>query len=75
MDTKTIDDFYKEASAFLNADPSQIMPEGIDKEIGHFNVIDIAAVLKMMKVRPAIKMSYNRRSYYKINLVDGKKHR
>ena len=72
MDTKTIDDFYKEASAFLNADPSKLMPEGIDKEIGHFNVIDIAAVLKMMKVRPTIKMAYNRRTYYKINLVEGK---
>ncbi|MBE9583289.1 helix-turn-helix transcriptional regulator [Mucilaginibacter sp. JRF] len=72
MDTKTLDDFYKEASAFLNADLSKILPDGIDKEVGHFNVIDIAAVLKILKVRPTAKMTYNRRAYYKISLVQGR---
>lgn len=61
MKTATIADFYKETSALI--------PEGISKEIGHFNVFDIADVMK--RLRKKQEMPYNRRQYYKISLIRG----
>jgi AraC family transcriptional activator of pobA len=71
MDIMTVEDFYKEASAFLNVDPGQLLPGGLNREIGHFNVFDVTEVLKRFKERPPV-MSYNRRAYYKISLIDGR---
>lgn len=62
MATTSLDDFYKEIASFI--------PEGITKEIGHFNVFkveDLIARVKTEKVMP-----YNRRAYYKISLINGK---
>jgi AraC-like DNA-binding protein len=46
------------------------LPEGITKEIGHFNVFDIAEV--MTRVKKTGTMPYNRREYYKISLINGR---
>jgi len=70
MDITTVDDFYREASAFLKKDLNELLPNGITKEIGHFNVIDVAEAVKRIKERPV--MPYNRRAYYKISLIDGR---
>ncbi|GAB3692692.1 response regulator transcription factor [Spirosoma flavus] len=62
MDTTTLEDFYKETAGLI--------PEGINKEIGHFNVFnmqDIVANYKKKNVMP-----YNRRAYYKISLISGR---
>jgi len=62
MPTTTLEQFYKETSGLI--------PEGINKEIGHFNVFkieDIAAQVKKTQVMP-----YNRRAYYKISLISGR---
>ena len=62
MGATSLDDFYKEIASFI--------PEGITKEIGHFNVFkveDLIARVKTEKVMP-----YNRRAYYKISLINGK---
>lgn len=62
MATTSLDDFYKEIASFI--------PEGITKEIGHFNVFkveDLIARVKTEKVMP-----YNRRAYYKISLINGR---
>ncbi|MFA6086758.1 helix-turn-helix domain-containing protein [Mucilaginibacter sp.] len=70
MDIISVDRFYQEASAALNKDISQLLPEGLTKEVGHFNVFDVAELIKLVKVKP--NMTYNRRAYYKINLIDGR---
>lgn len=62
MKTTSIKEFYEGIDANL--------PEGINKEIGHFNVFDIAALFEKMKERKI--MPYNRRAYYKISLITGK---
>ncbi|GAB3927118.1 helix-turn-helix domain-containing protein [Mucilaginibacter myungsuensis] len=59
----TIADFYKDTAALL--------PEGINKEIGHFNVFKIADINAIQRKRPNAPMPYNRRSYYKISLIRG----
>lgn len=58
----TLEEFYKETAALI--------PEGINKEIGHFNVFRIDELMARMREKPG--MPYNRRAYYKISLISGK---
>src|ERR1700748_206921 len=62
MDITSLEEFYRETHAFI--------PEGISKEIGHFNVFNVAKVFEQIKVKPF--MPYNRRAYYKISLIGGR---
>src|SRR5689334_6219835 len=63
MAQKTLEDFYTEISS--------LVPEGINKEIGHFNVFKIDEILASQKKKPGA-MPYNRRAYYKISLISGR---
>src|SRR5213596_947435 len=62
MNVTTLEGFYEETSALL--------PEGITKEIGHFNVFKVADIMAQHKIKPF--MPYNRRMYYKISLISGR---
>jgi len=62
MKAISVDEFYKEVS--------QLIPQEISKEIGHFNVFSIADLAK--KSAGKMAMPYNRRAYYKISLIIGK---
>lgn len=66
----TLDEFYKEISNFTGSDINTLLPPGINKEIGHFNVFDISDTIKKYKQKNV--MPYNRRAYYKISLIRGK---
>lgn len=68
--SKSLEDFYQEAAGFTGKDISALLPPGINKEIGHFNIFDIADTLR--KVRRKQAMPYDRRAYYKISLIRGK---
>ncbi len=70
IESKSLADFYKEAAIFTGRDINTLLPPGINKEIGHFNVFDIADTLKEVKRKQV--MPYNRRAYYKISLIRGK---
>lgn len=61
MKTDTLDDFYQQTKALL--------PEGISKELGHFNVFNVEEIVARYKKKPF--MPYNRRNYYKISLIKG----
>ena len=58
----TLEDFYKQTATLI--------PEGINKEIGHFNVFKIEDMVA--KVKKTGTMPYNRRAYYKISLIQGR---
>jgi AraC family transcriptional regulator, transcriptional activator of pobA len=58
----SVEEFYN--------DINTILPDGISKEIGHFNVFDVAALFEKMKENKV--MPYNRRAYYKISLIMGR---
>lgn len=45
-----------------------LVPEGINKEIGHFNVFKIYEFMARKRKTP---MTYNHRAYYKIALISG----
>lgn len=65
----SLQDFYKEMGFVNDNELKAILPEGINKEMGHFNVFSISSVLK--KVKETKAMPYNRRTYYKISLIKG----
>ena len=65
-----LEEFYKEAAAFTGRDIDTLLPPGINKEIGHFNIFDISETIKQVKRKNI--MPYNRRAYYKISLIRGK---
>lgn len=62
MTIATIEDFYRQTSS--------IIPEGINKEIGHFNVFRIDDMIAHTKKKGT--MPYNRRAYYKISIIRGR---
>ncbi|MEH6307076.1 AraC family transcriptional regulator [Olivibacter sp. CPCC 100613] len=66
----SLDQFYQEAAKFTGKDIQTLLPRGINKEIGHFNVFDIAETIKQSKQKQV--MPYNRRTYYKISFIRGR---
>ncbi len=68
--TTSLEEFYQQASVFTGKEVDALLPPGISKEIGHFNIFDIAETIKEVKRRNV--MPYNRRAYYKISLIRGK---
>lgn len=66
----SLEDFYKEAAIFTGKEVSALLPPGLSKEIGHFNVFDIAETIREVKQKAT--MPYNRRAYYKISLIRGR---
>ena len=72
MDTKTttLEEFYKERETFTGKTLQELLPPGINQEVGHFNVFNIAETLDKYKKKDV--MPYNRRAYYKISLIRGR---
>lgn len=62
MPITSLEQFYKETAVLI--------PDGIGKEIGHFNVFNIKDTFEKFKQKSV--MPYNRRSYYKISLIRGR---
>ena len=62
MAITTLEQFYE--------DTFRLIPEGINKEIGHFNVFKIDETLAQF--RKTAVMPYNRRAYYKISMIQGR---
>lgn len=63
MPVTTVEDFYREATG--------LVPEGLNKEIGHFNVFKIDELRAQIKRKLVPEMPYNRRAYYKISHIRG----
>ncbi|MBV4355809.1 helix-turn-helix domain-containing protein [Pinibacter aurantiacus] len=59
----SLEEFYK--------DTKSLIPEDINKEIGHFNVFKIDELNARLKKKPQT-MPYNRRAYYKISMIRGR---
>lgn len=66
----SLDDFYALAAEATGRDIKSLLPPGMDKEVGHFNVFDTVETFRQVKQRNV--MPYNRRNYYKISLIRGR---
>lgn len=69
MAITTLEEFYKQHASLAEGGVDSLLPAGIKKEIGHFNVFNVADLMARIKVKPF--MPYNRRAYYKISLING----
>lgn len=67
----TIADFYQEKAKAAQHQEDTLLPAGIQKEIGHFNVFSMVDLMARFKSDPG-NMLYNRRDFYKISLIRGK---
>jgi len=69
MEITTLDKFYQHASEASQSTVEGLLPEGITREIGHFNIFNTEELYSKLREKPA--MPYNRRTYYKISLING----
>ncbi|GAB3828585.1 helix-turn-helix domain-containing protein [Hymenobacter jeollabukensis] len=70
MKTASLDEFYHKLAALAGTDPSGLLPSGIQREIGHFNVFNLEDLLRHVREKPT--MPFDRRAYYKISLITGR---
>lgn len=70
MSSITIKEFYKEFLGDSCSGINQFLDENIHKDVGHINVFDISEIHRNAKYKT--EMPYNRRTYYKISLINGK---
>lgn len=66
MEFISLEEFYQSIS-----NGTSLVPEGIGKELGHFNVFDTKELHQQLKEQKG-GMPYNRRLYYKISLIEGR---
>ena len=69
METPLFDEFYQQMEAATQLDLRSLLLNGINQEIGHFNVFAMTELLERLRQKPV--MPYNRRAYYKISLISG----
>lgn len=72
MKPTSVDEFYEEIVTATQRDLNSLLPDGISKDIGHFNVFNIKDLFGKVKVTGKVTMPYSRRSYYKISLISGR---
>lgn len=65
----SIKDFYKDMFGSSCPEVDLFIDDMSKKDIGHFNVFDIGQMYPACKLKPV--MPYNRRTYYKISLING----
>lgn len=70
MKVISLDEFYAQLTTGTATELSALLPGGIQKEVGHFNVFNLADLLVNGREKPA--MPYDRRAYYKISLISGR---
>jgi AraC-like DNA-binding protein len=70
MTTAAVKDFYTEVFGTLCPELNHFLGDQSTREIGHFNVFNIANMYCGGKKKVA--MPYNRRTYYKISLIRGR---
>jgi AraC family transcriptional activator of pobA len=70
MEITSLDEFYQQIASATEGGLSALLPDGINKEIGHFNLFNVDELIARVREKPF--MPYNRRAYYKISLISGR---
>ena len=68
--SRSLSEFCKDAANRRGTDINKLLPLCINKDIGHFNVFDLAETVKGWK--QILVMLYNRKADYKISLIRAK---
>lgn len=70
MKQESLESFYRSSAFILDKSAESLLPNGINREIGHFNIFNLGEFVSRFKDNPS-QMPYNRRGYYKVSLVTG----
>ena len=70
MKAVSLNTFYDQMATLTSTAPNALLPSGIQREIGHFNVFNLADLIP--PGRKKLVMPYDRRAYYKISLIKGR---
>ncbi|MGI4867396.1 MAG: helix-turn-helix domain-containing protein [Janthinobacterium lividum] len=70
MKAVSLEEFYAAFATAVEVEPSTLLPPDIQKEVGHFNIFNVADLLRPGREKPP--MPYDRRAYYKISLIRGR---
>lgn len=70
MKTTSLEEFYEETGHAFEGGINALLPDGINKEIGHFNVFSVSDL--RTRIQKTGVMPYNRRAYYKISVIKGR---
>ncbi|MXN93046.1 helix-turn-helix domain-containing protein [Flavobacterium sp. Sd200] len=70
MESTTLEQFYSKEFHKGNGAGGGLLPEGISKDIGHFNVFNVGEMVAKYREKPV--MPYNRRAFYKISFIIGR---
>lgn len=70
MKPNSLEEFYTNFGAADNTPASSLLPPGIQQEVGHFNVFDVADLIAGYRHRSP--MTFDRRAFYKISLIRGR---
>ena len=66
----SLDEFYAQYATAAGAALHTLLPPDIQREIGHFNLFNVADLFRRYPDLPP--MPYDRRAYYKISLIRGR---
>jgi AraC-like DNA-binding protein len=70
MHPNSLEAFYTKLAATERSVAGTLLPPGIQREVGHFNVFDVADLMLTYPNRPP--MTFDRRAFYKISLIRGR---
>ncbi|MDF7815623.1 AraC family transcriptional regulator [Hymenobacter sp. YC55] len=70
MKPNSLEEFYSKMAAKDGAPTNTLLPPGIQQEVGHFNVFQVADLIANYRHRPP--MTFDRRAFYKISLIRGR---
>ena len=70
MKAISLETFYDQLATLADTELNALLPSGIQREIGHFNVFNLADLVPPGREKPL--MPYDRRAYYKISLIRGR---
>lgn len=71
MNNTSLEDFYNQLASVTEGGIDFIVPNGINREHGHINIINVADLVSRF-LGGDKRMPYNRKTYYKISLVCNK---
>jgi AraC family transcriptional regulator, transcriptional activator of pobA len=65
-----LEELYTKLAPVADAASGALLPQGTQREIGHFNVFNVADLMLDYRNRPP--MTFDRRAFYKISLIRGR---
>lgn len=68
MESSSLKEFYEKIAAVTEGGMDYLLPNGIDNEHGHINIVDVKGLVARY-IGGDKTMPYNRKTYYKISLV------